>query len=99
MAKAPAKNKTTGSKELLTIPARAGRAIVESDAVLACPLRGTDRFVKFCSDRGLQINRERLVRLERLGLFGPVFRVRTPPSEAVPFYIPVRPGNNWFTKR
>ena len=98
MAKALAKNKTTGSEELLTIPARAGRAIVESGAMLACPLLGTDRFVKFCSARGLQINRERLVRLERLGLFGPVFRVRTPPSEAVPFYIPVRPRNNWFTK-
>ena len=56
----------------------------------ACPLLGTNRFVKFCSDRGLQINRERRVRLERLGLFGPVFRVRTPQSEAAPFCIPLK---------
>lgn len=99
MAKAPAKNKKTGSEKLLTIPVRAGRAIVESGALLACPLLGTDSFVRFCSARGLQINRERLIRLERLGLFSPVFRVRTPRSEAAPFCIPVRQGNNWFTKR
>ena len=99
MAKASAKNKKTDSEKLLTIPARAGRAIVESGAVLACPLLGTDGFVKFCSDRGLRIDRERLIRLERLGLFSPVFRVRTPRSNAAPFYIPLHQGNNWFTKR
>ena len=99
MAKASAKNKKTDSEKLLTIPARAGRAIVESGAVLACPLLGTDGFVKFCSDRGLRMDRERLIRLERLGLFSPVFRVRTPRSNASPFYIPLRQGNNWFTKR
>ena len=57
-----AKNKKTASENLLTTPARAGRAIVESGSVLACPLLGTDGFVKFCSDRGLQIDRERLKR-------------------------------------
>lgn len=68
MAKASAKNKKTGSEKLLTIPARAGRAIVESGAMIVCPLLGTDLFVKFCSDRGRQIDQERLTRLERLGL-------------------------------
>ena len=37
-----------------------------------------DRFVEFCRERGLFINRERLIRLECLGLFAPVFRVRMP---------------------
>ena len=90
MAKASVKNKKTDSEKLLTIPARAGRAIVESGAVLACPLLGTDGFVKFCSSRGLPIDRERLIRLERLGLFSPVFRVRTPRSKAEQFQIPLR---------
>ena len=99
MVKVSIKNKKTNSEKLLTIPARAGRAIVESGSVLACPLLGTDGFVKFCSDRGLRIDRERLIRLERLGLFSPVFRVRTPRSTMSPFYIPLQQGNNWFTKR
>jgi len=83
---------------LLTIPANAGRAIVQTGAVIACPLLGTDRFVTYCRDRGLSIDRERLLRLERLGLFAPLFRVRTPPSDAPFFYIPVREENNWFSK-
>ena len=98
MAKAPTKNRKADSEKPLTIPTGAGQAIVESGTMLACPLLGTNRFANFCSDRGLQINRERLIRLERLGLFGPVFRVRTPQSEAVPFYIPLRQGNNCFTR-
>ena len=83
----------------LTIPTGAGRVIVESGAVFACPLLGTDRFAKFCSARGLAVNRERLIRLERLGLFAPVFRVRTSKRQASPFRIPPRKDNNWFTKR
>lgn len=85
--------------ELLALPANAGRVIVKNEAVIACPLLGTDRFVKFCRDRGLSIDRERLIRLERLGLFAPVFRVRTPKKDTLPFYIPVRKENDWFTKK
>lgn len=88
----------TSNEKLLTIPDNAGRAIVESGAVLACRLLGTDAFVRFCSKRGLKVNRERLIRLERLGLFAPVFRVLTPNDEAALFEIPLREGNNWFKK-
>ncbi|MCY4002686.1 MAG: hypothetical protein OXF33_03130 [Rhodospirillales bacterium] len=84
---------------LLTIPANAGRAIVEGAAVLTCPLLGTDAFVRFARDRALDIDRERLLRLERLGLFAPVFRVRTPKKPGAAFLIPLRRGNNWFTKQ
>lgn len=87
------------SSNLLTLPPKAGRAIVEAGAVIACPLLGTQNFVRFCTERGLRIDRERLIRLERLGFFAPVFRVRTPVKDAEPFRIPVRKGNNWFTKR
>ena len=85
--------------DLLTIPEKAGRAIAENAAMLACPLLGTDRFLRFCTDRGLAIDRERLIRLERLGLFAPVFRVRTPKKAASLFRIPPSKVNNWFTKR
>lgn len=37
------------------------------------------------------------MRLERLGLFSPIFRVRTPQVDYPLFHIPVRRGNNWFT--
>ena len=59
------------------IPPGAGRAIVKKGALLARPLLDTNRFVQYARDRGLQIYRERLMRLERLRMFAPVFRVRT----------------------
>jgi len=60
---------------------------------------GTDRFAQFCRERGLSIDRERLIRLERLGLFTPVFRVQTPKKDTSPFDIPVNKDNNWFEKK
>lgn len=99
MTKSRAKKEDAVDDKLLTLPVNAGRAIVEAGAVIACPLLGTDRFITFCRERGLSIDRERLLRLERLGLFAPVFRVRTPKKDTQPFYIPVRKGNNWFTKK
>lgn len=99
MTKSQANKDEAVDDKLLTLPVNAGRAIVEAGAVIACPLLGTDRFIKFCRERGLSIDRKRLLRLERLGLFAPVFRVRTPKKDTPPFYIPVRKGNNWFTKK
>ena len=99
MSKPQANNKKTFNEKLLTMPDKAGRAIVESSAVFACRLLGTNDFVKFCSKRGLKIDRQRLIRLERLGLFAPVFRVRTPKRKTEPFHIPLCKGNNWFTKK
>ena len=89
----------------LTIPHNIGRTIVEDGAMLCCKVLGTNRFVQFCrdrgitgADRGITIDRARLIRLERLGLFAPIFRVRTPQEPTDPFYIPPREDNNWFTK-
>ena len=87
------------TEALLTVPLHAGRAIVEAGAVFACPLLGTDRFVRFCSDCNLEISRERLIRLERLGLFAPVFRVKTPRKGTGQFRIPPAGSTNWFSKR
>ena len=85
--------------DLLSIPANAGRLIVESASLLMCPLLSTDKFVAFCKERDLGLDRDRLLRFERVGLFAPVFRVRTPDDEnAEEFHIPVRGSNNWFDK-
>ena len=86
-------------KNLLSLPKAIGRAIVESGAVIVCPLLGTDSFIRFCKERGFSIDRKRLFRLEKLGIFSPVFRVCTPRKDTPPFYIPIREGNNWFAKR
>lgn len=83
---------------LLTLPHQSGKQIVIDGALLVCPLLGTDSFVKFCNERALTINRKRLIRFERMGLFSPVFRVQTPDQDVSNFYIPVREENNWFTQ-
>lgn len=110
MDKKPAKSKTPpnvkaavsdgGSEShLISIPSEIGKTLVESAAFMMCPLLSTDKFVAFCKARNISIDRDRLLRLERLGLFAPVFRVCTPNDDnARPFDIPIRDGNNWFDK-
>ena len=84
--------------DMLRAPDGAGRLIVESAAILACPLLDTEKFVRFCRDRDLPVDRDRLLRLERLGLFAPIFRVRAPSGNQRPFLIPIWDGDNWFEK-
>ncbi|MEA2951076.1 MAG: hypothetical protein QOJ96_596, partial [Alphaproteobacteria bacterium] len=88
----------TDQSHLLTLPPNIGRLIVETGAVFARPLLAANNFVSFCKDRNLNIDRERLFRFERLGIFAPVFRVRTPNDDIPPFFFPVRKENNWFDK-
>jgi len=99
VARRPHRGHRAAQDSLLTIPRNAGRRIVEAGAAIARPLLGTDRFVKFCKERGLPIDRDRLLRLERLGVFGPVFRVRTPRRNARQMTIPPQNTNNWFAYR
>ena len=82
----------------LILPSNVGRAIVKEGALIACPLLGTDELIKFCKARGLSLDRERLIRLERLGLFAPIFRVQTPPHAPRRFEIPPPADNDWFKK-
>ena len=85
--------------ELLTVPTKAGRRIVEGGELVASPLLGLDAFVRLCKAQGLGVSRQRLIRLERMGVFAPVFRVRTPKRNAPAFRIPLADSANWFTKR
>lgn len=89
---------TGGVTILLSIPKNAGRIIVETGAVIACPLLRTSEFVKHCKERNIDINRERLLRFERLGFFAPVFRVKDPDEEIEALSIPPAADNNWFEK-
>lgn len=86
------------SSNILSIPPDAGRAIIETGAVIARPLLGTDKFIQFCKKRGLSIDRERLLRLERMHLFAPIFRVKTPETDVAPFSIPPSGANNWLER-
>ena len=83
---------------VLTVPKNAGRTIVETGSLFACPLLATNSFVSYCTSRGLVIDRERLIRLETLRLFTPVFRICAPEGHPGAFHIPPRSAANWFTK-
>ena len=52
--------------------------MIENELFVVCPFLTTDRFVKYCKDRGIKTSRKQLERLEELGLFFPVARVRYP---------------------
>ncbi len=88
----------TAADDLFAIPHDIGRIIIETGAVVACPLLGTDKFVRFCKERGLSVDRDRLFRLERLRLIAPVFRVLTPPEDVPALSIPPHTDNNWFER-
>ncbi|MBM9515281.1 hypothetical protein, partial [Desulfogranum marinum] len=87
---------TNSTNDILSIPLNVGRRIVEDEAVIAKPLLGTSVFLQFCKERNVNVSAERLLCFERLGLFSPVFRVRSPEQELDPFRVPIQKGNNWF---
>ena len=91
------KDEAAVDSRLLTLPNCAGIAIVEASSLIACPVLGTNRFVSYCRDRGVTIDRERLIRLERIGLSAPLFRVRTPDQGVSPMRIPLTGEDSWFS--
>ena len=52
--------------------------LIENDLFIVSPFLTTDRFIKYCRERGVETSREQLERFEELGLFFPVARVRYP---------------------
>ncbi|MFA4994120.1 MAG: hypothetical protein WC521_02320 [Bdellovibrionales bacterium] len=85
---------------LLTIPPHAAENILKGNGIVVCPLLKTDEFVKFCKERNVTINKERLWRLEHLRLFFPIFRVRTPDKEnASKLKLPLEKIDEWFPNR
>src|SRR3546814_6402036 len=86
-------------RNILTLPANAGLTMVRAGALMACPLLGTEKFIKFCKERHLSIDRDRLITLERLGLCAPIFRVRIPPRARRRFTLPPTKENDWFKRK
>ena len=80
------------------IPDGAGKAILRNGAVLERGLLRTNGFVQYCQRCGLRLSRERLVRLEKLRMFAPVFRVRTVAEAQEPLRIPLAGDDIWFER-
>jgi hypothetical protein len=85
-------------EELLKIPKGVGELILRRGGVVARPLLATNNFVTFCRERGLRLSQDRLLCLERLKLFAPIFRVKTPDEDTPPLSIPVGNNDKWFRR-
>lgn len=86
------------TNKILAVPPGAGKAILQSGGVFVCKLLNSDKFVAFCKDRAIEIDRARLLRLERLGLFCPIFCVCPPSDIDESFDIPIADNGDWFDK-
>lgn len=59
-------------------PANLLDLLIDHDAFRVCRLMRTREFIKFCSDRGIRIDAERLRQFERIGVFRPILRSYSP---------------------
>lgn len=76
-------------EHLLRVPDGIGRFVVESGELFLCPLLNASAFSRYATKRGLNIDRERLHRFEKLGALRPVFRARIlDPETHQPIEIP-----------
>jgi hypothetical protein len=54
------------------------RYLVENELYVVCGLLRADEFISYCKERDVNVSRERLEQLEKLGVLYPVARVRRP---------------------
>jgi hypothetical protein len=62
----------------MRLPENIADLLIERQAYRVCRLLSADEFTRFCTDRGLRVDRKRLKKLERLGLFFPMLRICSP---------------------
>lgn len=62
-------------------------ALTEHEAYRVCRLLTMDQFIKFCSERGISIHKERLLRFEELGIFYPILRIYKPDIQIKVEYV------------
>src|SRR6266571_706908 len=62
----------------MKLPENIAGLLIEREAYRICSLLSSSDFVRFCSDRGMYVSEERLLKLERLGLFRPFLRIYRP---------------------
>ncbi len=67
-----------------------GSQVSESSVFTAYKNKLNKLITAFKNIESLSIDRGRLFRFERLGLFSPLFRVRSPKKKVMQFYIPIR---------
>lgn len=65
-------------QQLVSEPGTWLRYLATNDLLSACEPMPVDRFVKYCTDRGLDVTAKRLESLERLGVFFPLVRIQYP---------------------
>lgn len=84
---------------LLTIPKNIAVNILKGNGIVTCPLLSMDKFISYCKERELPINKERVLRFEKLGIFSPIFRVQLPNEDEVsPIILPLNKNDQWFQK-
>lgn len=79
-----ATNKTNEIK----VPRNAGTTIATKALIRCCNLMTVSKFVDYCKQRNISVDRERLFNLESHGLFAPVFRVQLHQLGSFPIYLP-----------
>lgn len=84
------------NQNLLSVPKSAALSILKTGGVLTCELLSSDRFLKFCQDRGFSIKQDRLLQFEGLGIFRPVFRVKATEEVSSLLKIPLKEDDQWF---
>lgn len=84
--------------KLVSLPSEIGRWLVEHGCFRAVPFLKAEKFATYAKDRGLPVSRSRLMRLERLRAFRPMFRVRMPDEHVKRLDVPPTSDNNWFEK-
>ena len=82
---------------LIGVPKDAARLLLKDGGVFLCRLLSTKKFVDFCKKRDVSVSAQRLLNLEKLGLFRPIFRLRMPEQERAPLIIPLT-DPEWFDR-
>ncbi|AXE63926.1 hypothetical protein BBF93_06625 [Hyphomonas sp. CACIAM 19H1] len=67
--------------------------------MMAVRLLNARKFVAYCKERDIDVSAERLVRLERLGVFRPVFRFQADDTLTVKLEVPGDQTTTWFENR
>ncbi len=78
------------------MPRNPGRLIFQHSCVMTARLLTSHDFVKHCKDRNLAIDSDRLVQLERLGIFTPIVRFIETGNEEERLHLPSEAVSEWF---
>ena len=84
--------------DILSVPKNAAKELLAHGGLTQARLLPASTFARFCSERNLTVDTSRLLRLERLGIFNPIFRVRTPDDDVEVLTLPLSGTSVWFDR-